>query len=306
MSTGAGSFSKNTIAAAPQIPGPRPARRILLVDDEAFLLRLCAEVLTASGCQVDTAANGAAAWRALEENREKPYNLLITDNDVPWVTGVELIKKLRSEEMMLPVILVSAMVPMEKLKRNEWMQLATVLPKPFTIDEFLGTVAKVLHAADTVAGSPIQERRSFSYRILVVDDDSQTRQTNMELLTGSGYDVRGAKDGAAGWEALRNDDYDLVVTDNKMPNMTGMEMIANLRIARMAVPVIMATGIPPINIIAHNPWLKPDAILQRPFSDEDLLKTIKMVLNTDAGSEEHGGRKGGTPRPGSPGPKAIH
>jgi CheY-like chemotaxis protein len=200
------------------------------------------------------------------------------------------------------------------------MQIDAGLAKPFTIDGFLETVAEVLNAADKLAasarlfrecamqdkqislaespaGAPIQERLSLSYRILVVDDDSQTRQTSMALLTGSGYAVEGVKDGASGWEALQKDDYDLVVTDNKMPNMTGMEMIAKLRMARMAVPVIMATGIPPTNLIESNAWLKPDAMLQRPFSEEDLLKTIKSVLRTDVGSEKHSGGKGGTSAP---------
>jgi DNA-binding response OmpR family regulator len=320
MSTGAENHSNKITAAPPQIPGLRPARRILLVEDETFLLRLCAEVLVESGYQVDTAANGADAWRTLEKNPEKPYDLLITDNNMPWVTGMELIKKVRSEHMMLPVILASGTVPTEEIERNEWMQIDAVLAKPFTIDGFLETVTEVLNAADKMAGSaklfrecamqdkqislaenpadaPIQERLSLSYRILVVDDDSQTRQNSVTVLTGSGYDVEGAKDGAAGWEALQNDDYDLVVTDNKMPNMTGMEMIAKLRTARMAVPVIMATGIPPTNLIERNAWLKPDAILQRPFSDEDLLNTIKSVLHPDAGNGAPGGGKGETPLP---------
>jgi len=46
----------------------------------------------------------------------------------------------------------------------------------------------------------------------------------------------GVQDGAAGWESLQTYDYDLVITDNKMPRMTGVEMIGKLRSANMAVP----------------------------------------------------------------------
>ena len=79
----------------------------------------------------------------------------------------------------------------------------------------------------------------------MVDDDSNARQLSLDVLAGAGYDVEGVKDGAAGWEALQATSYDLIITDNKMPRMTGIEMIEKLRSARRAVPVIMATGICP-------------------------------------------------------------
>ncbi len=126
-----------------------------------------------------------------------------------------------------------------------------------------------------------RRRVNPSRRILVVDDDRDARQLHVDLLTHSGYAAEGAKDGAAGWEALQALDYDLVVTDNKMPRMTGVEMIEKLRSARMTVPVIMATGNMPTQEFARRPWLKPDIMLERPFSDDDLMTAVKKVLHTD-------------------------
>jgi PAS domain S-box-containing protein len=102
------------------------------------------------------------------------------------------------------------------------------------------------------------------------------------VLAGAGYEVQAVKDGAAGWEALEAKSYDLIITDNKMPRMTGMEMIEKLRSARMGVPVILATAQAPTHDFDRKPWLKPDVTLERPFSNEDLLGAIKGVLNTDA------------------------
>jgi two-component system OmpR family response regulator len=106
----------------------------------------------------------------------------------------------------------------------------------------------------------------------------------VDVLAGSGYDVEGVKDGAAGWEALQTFDYDLIVTDNKMPRMTGLEMMAKLRAARMTLPVIMATGNPPALEFERRPWLKPDITLQRPFSNDELLVAVKTILSTDGGN----------------------
>jgi PAS domain S-box-containing protein len=119
-------------------------------------------------------------------------------------------------------------------------------------------------------------------RILLVDDDSDTRRRSLDVLAGAGYEVQAVKDGAAGWEALEAKSYDLIITDNKMPRMTGMEMIEKLRSARMGVPVILATAQAPTHDFDRKPWLKPDVTLERPFCNEDLLGAVKGVLTSDA------------------------
>ena len=118
-------------------------RRILVVDDDVTIRRLSKAVLIHHGFQVDAAEDGAAGWDALRVNQ---YDLLITDNNMPNVTGVELVKKLRSADMTLPVILVSGLIP-DELNRNPRLLDATLL-KPFTSQELLETVNHVLRAPE--------------------------------------------------------------------------------------------------------------------------------------------------------------
>ncbi len=132
---------------------------------------------------------------------------------------------------------------------------------------------------------PTQHQKSSRHRILVVDDSNSVRQLKVDLLVSSGYDVEEARDGADGWEALQTGHYDLVVTDNTMPRMTGVEMIEKLRSARMTVPIIMATGFMPIFLFARKPWLKPDAALTIPFTDDAFLAAVKSILGTDGGDD---------------------
>ena len=119
-----------------------PASHILVIDDDIDVRLLNAALLFRSGYQVDTAEDGEIGWEAL---KAKNYDLLITDNQMPKVSGIELIKKLRLAHMALPVILASGAMP-EEVKRLPWLQLAATLLKPFSADEFLGTVKKVLRA----------------------------------------------------------------------------------------------------------------------------------------------------------------
>ena len=118
-----------------------PPQRILVADDDSYIRELSTKVLIRSGYEVDAAADGAAAWQALTTDS---YDLLITDQNMPKVSGVELLKKLRAARLALPVILMSGMMPMEELNRNPSLQLAALLPKPFCPDDLLGTVKEVL------------------------------------------------------------------------------------------------------------------------------------------------------------------
>jgi len=118
-------------------------------------------------------------------------------------------------------------------------------------------------------------------RILVVDDDPLTRGQNVGMLIDQGYDAEEATDGADGWEALRDRHFDLVITDNSMAKMTGVEMIEKFRSSGMTIPVIMATGTMPHFEFARKPWLRPDVALIIPFSEDELLAAISNVLRKD-------------------------
>jgi DNA-binding response OmpR family regulator len=116
------------------------------------------------------------------------------------------------------------------------------------------------------------------HRILVVEDDGDIRRLNTEALLRSGYRVDAAVDGDAGWEALQAGSYDLLITDNSMPKLTGLELLKKLRTARVFLPVIMATGAPPVHEFAESPWLVPDATLVKPYTIPELLATVRTVL----------------------------
>jgi DNA-binding response OmpR family regulator len=114
-----------------------PRCRILVVDDDGDIRRFNAEALSGSGYHVDTAVDGAEGWETLKGNH---YDLLITDNNMPKLSGIELIKKLNAACIPMRVILASGVSHAEETD----LRLAATLPKPFTLDELLGTVKKVL------------------------------------------------------------------------------------------------------------------------------------------------------------------
>jgi DNA-binding response OmpR family regulator len=126
--------------------------------------------------------------------------------------------------------------------------------------------------------SPSQFQPSPPYRILVVDDDDSLRQLNTEVLKQSGYEVEAAADGDVAWENLQRNGYDLLITDQKMARVCGIELLKKLRAARMELPVIMATGTSPQAELALHPWLQPAAVLLKPYTIPELLGVVRDVL----------------------------
>lgn len=141
--------------------------------------------------------------------------------------------------------------------------------------------------ADRTAGAQAPRGINPPHRILVVEDDGDIRRLNTDILIYSGYHVDAAEDGAAAWDTLQLNSYDLLITDNEMPKVSGVELLKKLHAVRMAMPVIMATGKLPEAEFTSHPWLQPTATLLKPFTCDELLGTVEKVLRvTDSAREQ--------------------
>lgn len=278
--------------------GTNPPDHILVVEDDSSIRQLNAEVLIRSGYDVDVAEDGAAAWTELSA---ESYDLVITDNSMPKVTGVELLKKLHAARMDLPVIMATGKLPTEEFILHPWLQPAATLLKPYTIEDLLRAVKKVLREADSTTdgfqrftnpelpGNPITSASAQSGnpppgpahsapRILVVDQDRDLRRLYAEALARPGYHVDVAEDGAVGWEALLTKPYHLLITEHDLPKLNGVELVRKLRAAHMALPVVMAASRLPTDELTRQPSLFLAATLVKPFAVDALLDTVSNAL----------------------------
>jgi len=142
------------------------------------------------------------------------------------------------------------------------------------------------------AGASRQRPAKSPRRILLVEDDGAIRRINAQVLVRSGYQVAAAQDGAAGWEALHANDFDLLITDHSMPGLSGLELVKKVRRARMTLPVILASGSLHTEELERHPWLQVAATLLKPIYAQQLLETVKEVLRA--------------PRPASFGPEVCN
>ena len=135
-------------AASLQLRAVNPPPRILVLNDNAEVRGICVEVLAQRGYEVDAAADGEAGWAALQARH---YDLLITDHEMPKLTGLELVKKMCSSGMSLAIIFASGSLSPVVLRKQSAMKFAAALPKPYSPDELVRTVRRVL-CGDGVAG----------------------------------------------------------------------------------------------------------------------------------------------------------
>lgn len=146
---------------------------------------------------------------------------------------------------------------------------------------------------ETLAQQAAANRESLAsgreplHRILVVEDDRDLRHLNTEALTHYGYYVDAAEDGMLAWERLADHSYDLMITDNRMPNMTGVELLKKMHATSRALPTVMATSEVPEAEFQKHPWLEPAAVLFKPYTVMELLEKVRKVLATQG--------KGSTP-----------
>jgi CheY-like chemotaxis protein len=126
------------------------------------------------------------------------------------------------------------------------------------------------NTVETIDTTP-RFQTSLSPHVLVADDDPVFRELNRKILSRNGYEVDVAEDGAVAWDILQFNSYHLLIVENKMPNLLGIELIKKVRIARMALPVMMTTWVSPKEELARNLWLQPAATLLKPYTDAALL-----------------------------------
>lgn len=116
-------------------------KTILVVDDEDSGRTLLREILLEAGYEVLEAADGIMALMLLER---RPVDLLITDRSMPGLGGLELLKKLKEQKMMIPTLMVSAYGEESFWGQAVGLGAVDYLLKPFKAEEVLKVVQKTL------------------------------------------------------------------------------------------------------------------------------------------------------------------
>jgi len=164
-----------------------------------------------------------------------------------------------------------------------------------TMNVLLPVVAKAV-AAVPEQRLPTEDARGRGETILLVEDEQGMRALAARILSGGGYLVREAADGAAAIQLAsdRGERVDLLVTDIAMPGMLGTEVADRVRAIRPSLPVLFITG--SAQQATDLPAAAPDTV-PKPFTEALLLARVRRALDrSGAARTTSAGRPEGTRR----------
>ncbi|MEN8075788.1 response regulator transcription factor [Clostridioides difficile] len=128
----------------------------------------------------------------------------------------------------------------------------------------------------------------MSYRILVVEDDSQIQELIVEFLSSQDYIVDTANDGVDGYEKFKEGKYDLVILDVMMPRLDGHSLCKMIKNIDKEVAVIFLTALGDEENEVKGFELKADDYISKPFSFNILIKRVEAVLRRKVKEETEG------------------
>ncbi len=129
-------------------------------------------------------------------------------------------------------------------------------------------------------------------RILVVDDESLMREFISESLVSKGYDVDAAENGSRAFDHMSGETYDVILTDLKMPKITGMDVLKRAREKMPDAKVIIMTAYGTVENAVEAMKIGAHHYITKPFSVDEILLHVKQALEFKSLQKEVIGLRG--------------
>ena len=268
-------------------------KRILFVDDDRNVCENAVYELYILGMSPDWATNGHHAIEKIEaaQNKGEGYDMFIIDWKMPYMDGVELVKKMRTDlGVSAPIIISSAYDWNDIEVEATSVGVTRFVSKPL----FRSTLSKTLSCAlkrNESTKEPAHQLQNDDYdftglRILLVEDNYINMEIAKELLTSIGFEIDHAYDGLKAVELFKYSDegtFDLILMDIQMPNMDGYTATSAIRSleSRMdakKVPIIAMTANAFDEDIRTAMEIGMNGHIAKPYQFDTVKATIEQVL----------------------------
>ena len=257
---------------------------VLVVDDNKTNLDIISAYLADWGMTFECVSNAPQALQQVQaaEKENKPYDLLLTDHQMPFMDGAQLVTQLRARNNPLPLRMI--MLSSED-DPDSTVVIDAHLTKPVRSSELYDVIASLF-----VEGSAIEDRNEnestpiFKGHVLVADDNPVNREVATEILNYLGLSVDTSNDGQKALEAFDNNTYDLIFMDCHMPELDGLQATQRIREheasqdKKTATPIIALTA----NVLAKTDRQHLDAgmngYLGKPFTIDEMIHILRDWL----------------------------
>ncbi|HUA99049.1 MAG TPA: response regulator [Terracidiphilus sp.] len=243
---------------------------ISVVDDDESIRRTTTFLIESFGLR---AAAFGSAEDFLESARLHDTSCLIADVQMPGMSGLQLQSELAAAGFSIPIIFITAYD--DKESRGRAMQAGAVafLGKPFDDEELLRTIRSALHG----------EREPTNDLISVVDDDERVRRNLTLVIESFGFRAATFESAESFLESDQLRNTVCLILDVVMPGMNGFELQSELAAADCDIPIIFITAYDDQGSRGRAMQAGAVAFLRKPFSDEQLLQTVRSALGHNTG-----------------------
>lgn len=249
-------------STAPQSSGPEPLSnleglRVLCVDDHATNRSLIELQLRSWNLHVDTRADGTSALALLKtvHHQDSPYDLVISDMQMPGMDGFTLARLIKAE----PALVSTRLIILSSIGKRGHGQAAkqagidAYLTKPIRQSQLYDSIARVMSNVDKSASEPLVTRHSLAeaqaavrVKVLLAEDSIVNQKVAVRMLEKLGCRVDAVANGLEAVEALGRIPYDLVFMNCQMPEMDGYLATGAIRERESAmdghIPIIAMTA----------------------------------------------------------------
>lgn len=115
-------------------------------------------------------------------------------------------------------------------------------------------------------------------RLLIIDDESELREVLSAILEDSASEICQAADGLDGINQLKSHQFDAVLSDEKMPKKSGLEVLKWMRENNLQIPFIINTGYGQKDVVQEAQRLGVYAFINKPWDERSLIKTVEQAL----------------------------
>ncbi len=254
---------------------------ILLVEPSSAQRRIIIEEMKSVGIsKIDEASNGEEALESMEKYLP---DLVVSAMYFEDMTGNNIINAMRVSEDLkdIPFMLISSETDEHFLDPMRQAGVIAILPKPF---ERLALKKAVYATLDYISPEQLElaEIDVEDLRVLVVDDSLMARKHIIRILSLMGIEkIYEAKDGVEAVELLKENMYDLIVTDYNMPEMDGRALIEYVRkqSAQSDIPILMVTSETNETRLSSIQQSGVSAICDKPFETSTVREMIHRIMS---------------------------
>ncbi|MGA7117729.1 MAG: response regulator, partial [Hyphomicrobium sp.] len=120
-------------------------------------------------------------------------------------------------------------------------------------------------------------------RVLLIEDDSATAQSIELMLQSEGFNVYTTDLGEEGVDLGKLYDYDIILLDLNLPDMSGYEVLKTLRVSKVSTPILILSGLAQIEDKVKGLGFGADDYMTKPFHKDELVARIHAIVRRSKG-----------------------